>query len=113
MGTPLDDDDKPIKKYGVKEKDVLKLGTKINVYVKQGPDGKKKGPVATRSDEPVSKLKKKISKKLNIPAKQLKPLKKGDTVLRDSKPVGKYGLKEKDVLTAKPESITVIVETPS
>merc|ERR1711998_139984 len=58
----------------------------------------------------MGKIKKALKQKTGVaPDKQIlkkdhEPLKKGDTVLRDSKPVGKYGLKEKDVLTGKPGS---------
>merc|ERR550514_90182 len=70
----------------------------MTIYVKT-PDGKKVAIKDVKPSDPVSKFKQKVEKKTEIPAKkQVLQDKKGKTLKDDSKPIKKYGVKDKDTL---------------
>ena len=116
---PLERDSKPIKQYGVKNGDTLDVkpvGKKpMTIYVKT-PSGKKVTIKKVKASDKVSKIKKAVEKETNIPAKKQDLRDKHNkprASMRDSKPIGTYGVKDQDTLTMKKSPImTVYVKTP-
>ena len=88
----------------------------MTIYVKT-PSGKKVTIKNVKASDPVSKdSRRQVEKETNIPAKKQNLRDKHNkpkASMRDSKPIGTYGVKDQDTLTMKKSPImTVYVKTP-
>jgi hypothetical protein len=93
-------DSKPIAAYGVKDKDTLymKRSQLMTIYVKT-PKGRKVTIRKVKPSDSVARIKKHVQKKTGIPPKkQVLQDKNGKTLADNSKPIKKYGVKDKDTL---------------
>ena len=116
---PLERDSKPLKKYGVKNGDTLYVEPVpkkvMTIYVKT-PSGKKVTIKEVKPSTSVKEIKKRAEKGTGVAAnKQTLRDKHGrpKASMRDSKPIGTYGVKDGDTLSLKASPImTVYVKTP-
>ena len=104
-GTPLKNDRKSIKDYGIKHKSTLMLEPMI-ISVKT-PQGKKIPFQVTLDDMPGTDLKPRIEAKTGIPVDEQRLELPDGTPLNDKKPLGDQGINHGDTLEMQPMEIYV------
>ena len=96
-------DSKAIGAYGVKDRDTLylKKSPLMTIYVKTD-DGKKVTIKNVKPTDTLRSVKRKVQRRTGIPkAAQLLQDRKGRLLSKDSKPIGEYGVKDRDTLRVR------------